>query len=241
MDSIRTAEQRLVWAFWVAAALAAIGGVLPMILGGTSSRFAGEVVPFVIAALAFAGCALFHGHGRAVNAGLYFLAGLALVYGVLSMAALPLELAALGTCQAPPLPCTGGLPRPLTAGENTGMGFASGFAFASLFVGFLGLMIVFRRVNARIQPPRERAIPPVAKPRPAAATADGEKTAAGESAKKDAVADKVAAAAPVTAAAGARSANGSAPAAEPQELELPAHEEPELPELPPHESEPPTT
>jgi len=219
MDSIRSAEQRLVWSFWVAAALAAVGGLVPVVFGGTSSRFAGEVVPFVIAALAFAGCALFHNHGRAINAGLYFLAGLALVYGVLSMAALPLELAALGTCPAVPAPCTDGLPRALSSGENTGMGFASGFAFVSLFVGFLGLMIVFRRATARIAAPRERTIPPVVKQRP----------------------DET----PVPVAAGVAavavgSENGSGPAASHEELELPAHEEPELPELPPHESEPGT-
>jgi hypothetical protein len=219
MDSIRSAEQRLVWSFWVAAGLAAIGGALPALLGGGSSRLAGEFVPFLIAALAFAGCAVLHDHGRAVNGALYFVAGLALVYGVLSMAALPLELAALGTCPAAPAPCTAGLPRPLTAGENAGMGFASGFAFASLFVGFLGLMIVFRRVNARIQAPRERVIPPVATHRPAEA---------------------VDAATPVLAGVGAKSANGSTPASEPAEPELPAHEEPELPELPPHKSEPGT-
>jgi hypothetical protein len=216
MDSIRSSEQRLVWSFWVAAALAAVGGLLPVVFGGTSSRFAGEFIPFVIAALAFAGCAVFHDHGRAVNAALYFLAGLALVYGVLSMAALPLELAALGTCPAAPAPCTEGLPRALSGGENTGMGFASGFAFASLFVGFLGLMIVFRRATAKIVAPRERTIPPVVKQRPAEE-----------------------AAVPVAAGVGAAlvSENGSGPAHTDELEELPAHEEPDLPELPAHEPE----
>jgi hypothetical protein len=146
---------------------------------------------------------------------LYFVAGLALVFGMLAMFAFPLELAVLGTCAAPPAPCASGLQRPLTIPENTSIGFAAGFAFAALFVGFLGLMIVFRRrVLARPSPP-VRAIPPV----PSSSGTTSVATAAPK---------------PVP-------ANGAEPAAEEPELELPAHEEEDLPELPPHESNPPTT
>src|SRR5690242_12341532 len=85
---------------------------------------ANAAIPFTIAALAMGGCALVHRQGRAITAILYFAAGLALVYGMLAMFAVPLELAVLGTCAAPPAPCVGGVGRPLTVGENTGMGFA---------------------------------------------------------------------------------------------------------------------
>ena len=150
-----------------------------------------------------------------MTGGLYFVAGLALVWGMLTMFAFPLELAVLGTCPAPPEACTSGLQRPLTINENTGIGFAAGFAFAALFVGFLGLMVVYRRhvVTATALP--VRSIPPVASSR-----------------ETSPVEPSAAPAAPT---------NGAKPAVEEPELELPAHEEEDRPELPPHESSPPTT
>jgi len=162
-------ERQLIWAFWLAAALAAIGGVLPVVIGGTSSRVAGVIIPFGIAAVALALCAVLHSAGRAVTSGLYFVAGLALVFGILSMFAVPLQQAVIGTCPAPPQPCTGGLQQPLTVGENTGIGFGAGFAIAAIFVGFFGLVVLYRRVVLRPPAPPERKIPPVppaASPRP---------------------------------------------------------------------------
>ena len=88
----------------------------------------------------------------------------------------------------------------------------------AIFVGFFGLMVVFRRPLLPPQtPPMERKIPPLteAKPapevKPAAATASEAPTS-----------------------------NGAEPD-EPALEELPPHVEEELPELPPHESNPPTT
>lgn len=206
------ASDRLVWAFWVAAALSLIGGLLPVVFGGTSSRMAGAAIPFTIAALAMAGCGFAHSAGRAITAVLYFVAGLALVYGMLAMFAVPLELAVLGSCSPAPAPCLGGLGRPLTAGESTGMGFAAGFAIVAIFVGFFGLIVVFRKpvVTAPAPPLNTRVAP--RNPEPTAA------------------------AQPAPAAA-----NGSAPAVAEAEPELPPHVEEELPELPPPEPEPPTT
>jgi len=208
-------EPRLIWSFWVAAALAAIGGAIPSLLGGLSSRIANVFIPYAIGAAALGASALWHDRGRAVTGVLYFVAGLALVFGMLTMFAFPLELAVLGTCAAPPAPCTSGLPRPLTVAENTGIGFAAGFALAALFVGFLGLMIVFRRHAPTATPPPMRSIPPVASARQTTPVAAGPAKPA--------------------------PANGAEPASEEPELELPPHEEEERPELPPHESSPPTT
>ena len=89
------------------------------------------------------------------------------------------------------------------------MGFATGFALVAVFVGFFGLMVVFRNSLLPPSAPPARTIPPVHQ-----ATSP---------------------------AAPAQPHNGSTPAAEAPELELPAHEEEEFPELPPHESNPPTT
>ena len=203
------------WSFWLAAALAAIGGAIPFLVGGTSSRIANVFIPYVVGAVAFGLAALWHDRGRAVTGVLYFVAGLALVFGMLTIFAFPLELAVLGTCAAPPAPCVGGLQRPLTIAENTGIGFAAGFAFASLFVGFLGLMIVYRRHVLPPPVPPVRSIPPVSSARSAPPVATGSAEPA--------------------------STNGSKPADDEPELELPAHEEEDRPELPPHESSPPTT
>ena len=104
------------------------------------------------------------GCGRAITSALYFVAGLALVFGILSMFALPLQQAVLGTCPAPPQPCSGGLQRPLTVAENTGMGFGAGFAIASIFVGFFGLFVLYRRRSLPTPAPPVRKIPPVAAP-----------------------------------------------------------------------------
>ena len=208
-------EPRLIWSFWVAAGLAALAGATPFIVGGSSSRVAGVWVPFLIGAAALGACALVHDRGRTATGVLYFVAGLALVYGMLTMFAVPLELAVLGSCAAPPAPCPTGLPRPLTVAENTGIGFAAGFSFAALFVGFFGLMIVVRRHALAPLTPPVRSIPPVPSTREAAPVA-------------------VAASKPAP-------SNGAEPAADEPELELPAHEEEERPELPPHESSPPTT
>ena len=205
-----TAADRVAWSFWAAGGIAFVGGLLPLLIGGTSSRVAIVAIPFTIAAAAFVGCGFVHKQGRSVTAILYFVAGLAIVYGLLAMFSVPLQLAALGSCAAPPAPCTGGLGRPLTLGENTGMGFGTGFGVAALFVGFFGLMVVFRRTVVAAPTPPVRKIPPVTPP-----------------AQK-----------PVHAPVDAKPETEPEP--EPQseaEPELPAHEEEELPELPAHESE----
>ena len=196
------------WSLWVAAGLVFVGGLLPFVFGGTSSRMTSVVVPFTIAAVAFTACGFLHTQGRLVTAILYFIGGLAVVYGVLSMFSVPLELAVLGSCPAAPAACSSGLPRTLSSGENTGMGFAAGFGLLALFIGFFGLMVVFRTPVIPIPPPPERTIPPVAPATPAAAKA---------------------------------AENGGAVKPVEDEPELPAHVEEELPELPPHESDPPRT
>jgi hypothetical protein len=206
-------EDRLVWSLWLAAGIAFIGGLTPLVFGGTSSRLAGVAVPFTVAAAAFAGCALAHNQGRLFTSLLYFVGGLAIVYGLLSMFAVPLQLAVLGSCPVVPDPCSSGLPRALSGGENTGLGAATAFGLVAIFVGFFGLMVIFRRAMAPFATPPVRQIPPIA------------------------------VAAPVQPAPEAKAAENGAEgvAASEEEPELPPHVEEELPELPPHESDPPTT
>ena len=207
-----TGLDRVAWSFWGAGVIAFVGGLVPVLIGGTSSRIATVAIPYSIAAVAFAASGFVHRQGRAVSAVLYFVAGLAIVYGLLAMFSVPLQIAALGSCDAPPAPCATGLMRPLTLAENSGMGFATGFGVASLFVAFFGLMVVFRRAAVAPSTLPVRRIPPVNSP--------AQKPASTPEPEPE----------PVAVAAAAE------PEPEP-ELELPAHEEEELPELPSHESE----
>ena len=150
------------WTLWVAAVLVALGGVTPFVFGGTSSRIDSVIVPFWIGAAVLAACAFLPNQSRGVTALLYFVAGLAIVYGLLSMFSLPVRLAVLGTCPAPPARCTTGLPTPMTNGENTGMGVAAAFGILAIFLGFFGLVTVYRRTAVAPVSPPVRTIPPVA-------------------------------------------------------------------------------
>jgi hypothetical protein len=161
-------ERRLVWAFWIACGLAAVGGLSPLVFAGFSSRISGAIIPFLIAALAFGGLARFHRQGRAFGAALYFVAGLAIVYGALQMLSLPLRLTLIGTCPPAPPQCLSGLERPLTEGELTGIWFAVGMGIVAIFVGYFGLHTMLRRPVSHGAPaspvgitPPVRTIPPV--------------------------------------------------------------------------------
>lgn len=167
MNSEFRNERRFVWVLWAAAAIAAVGGLMPFVFGGTSSRVDEVIVPFWVGAAALGACALFRPQSRAVTAGLYFVAGLAIVYGLLSIFSLPVRLAVLGTCPAAPAPCPTGLPRPLTDGENTGLGVATAFGLVAIFLGFYGLVALYRRPVIAPSAPPVRKIPPVVAPKPA--------------------------------------------------------------------------
>jgi hypothetical protein len=141
---------------------------LPFVFGGGSSRVDFVIVPFWVGAIALAASGLFAPQGRTFTGILYFIAGLAIVYGLLSMFSFPLKLAVLGTCPAPPAACTNGLPRPLTDGENTGIGVAAALGIAALLLGFYGLMTLYRHPAPEPVTPPVRRIPPMAAPKPAA-------------------------------------------------------------------------
>lgn len=213
MNPVAADRDRMIWAFWAAAALAALGGLMPIVFSGTSGRLSGVLVPFWIAAIAFGACAVMHKQGRTVTSIVYFVAGLAVVFGLLAMFSLPLRLAVLGTCPAPPAACTTGLPRPLSDAENTAMGVAAVMGILSIFVGFLGLMVLYRRPAIPAPTPPTRRIPPMATAAPKKETAAAE---------------------PAGVATNQAAPQNSHPAED--EPELPAHEEEELPELPAHES-----
>jgi hypothetical protein len=156
-------DQRSLWAFWIACGLTAIGGLAPLVLGGGSNRI-GVVYSYLLAAVALGACAMLYQQGRPVATALYFIAGLAIVYGILSLIAVPLRLAVVGTCPPEPAQCALGLERPLTDGETTSLGFAVGIGIVSLLTGFFGLIMLYRRLTASVLPstPPMRRIAPVA-------------------------------------------------------------------------------
>lgn len=154
-------QQPRIWYWWFAAALVAVGGVLPLVLGGTSSRVSAMVVPFAIAAAIFVACGFINTESRTVMSSVYFVGGLAVIYGLFSMLALSLNLTLIGTCPAGTEPCPSGLPSALSDGELAGMVSAAAFGVVGLLVGFFGLVKFYRRGEPQPIRPPERRIPPV--------------------------------------------------------------------------------
>lgn len=166
MSTRPAAEPRAVWAFWVACALVAVGGAVPGLLAGTSGRISAVIIPFWVAAIALGACGLLQHRGRGAVTVLYFVAGLAVVYGILAMLAVPLRLAVIGTCPPPPAHCAAGFEPSMTEAESTGFGFAIGMGVVGILVGFFGLVVIYRRARRLNAPPAAttppvRRIPPV--------------------------------------------------------------------------------
>jgi hypothetical protein len=188
---------------------------MPIVFAGTSGRLTGVLFPFWFAAIGFGACAVIYKQGRIPTAVVYFIAGMAIVFGLLAMFSLPMRLAVLGTCPALPAPCTTGLPRPLTDAENTAMGVAAVMGILAVFVGFLGLSVLYRTAATPPSVPTRR-IPPM----PPRASTPEPAAPAPAPIPEPPVDEKT--------------------VAEDEPEELPPHVEEELPELPAPESESPT-
>lgn len=166
----------MLWSFWIACGLAVTGAILPLLLAaGGTNRIAGAALPFGAAAIAFAADALLYSQGRPLATGLYFIAGLALVYGMLSMIAVPLRLAVIGTCDPAPAVCAAGFEPPMSGGENSGLAIGVAMGTIAILVGFFGLLMLYRiRPGAATAPPTRIAKPwvPPAEATPAPAVAE---------------------------------------------------------------------
>ena len=156
-------------AFWIAAALAVVGGVAPQLLAiGQTNRVGAVLFPFGAAALAMVALALFYRHGRSISALVYFLGGLAIAYGLLLVLAVPMRLAVAGSCPPAPQRCTSGLEMQLSATEGTALTVAVAFGIMALLVGFVGLSILYRQRAPAVPPavwpgrPPENPTPPPA-------------------------------------------------------------------------------
>lgn len=187
------------WAFWIAAAVAALGAVAPLSFSiGGHSRLDGVIVPFGIAAVALGVNAVMYHQGRSLAATLYFVAGLAIVYGILAMVAVPLRLAVVGTCPPAPAKCPLGFEPPMTGPENSGLALASFCGVLAIFVGFYGLLMLYRRLGVR---PRRGLLWPATAPARPAPAAEVPVAAAAPAAAAPVVAMPVVEAPPVTAPA----------------------------------------
>jgi hypothetical protein len=145
-------------AFWVAAALAAAGGIASVTpwLSGTN-RLASMILPLMVGAAALAVIALERRLGRTLASLLYLVAGLAIVYALLSGLSLPVRLAVLGTCPPAPAPCPQGFSHPMTATESGILGFAIFFGVVAILAGAFGLVHMYR--SARVPKPTHPEAP----------------------------------------------------------------------------------
>lgn len=192
---------------------------MPLVVTGLSGRLTSVAGPYWVAALVLAGCALLHVQGRVMIATLYFVAGLAIVYGMLAMFAVPLKLAVVGTCPVN-AHCPAGLQPPLTSSENSVIALAMAAGLLAIGFGFFGLITLYRGLAQAPGVPARR-IPPI--------TPFG----ASHAPTAPVVAAEPAAAEPPGEEAAPATGPGRAAGAPAGQAELPAPEEP--PELPAHE------
>lgn len=171
MDPVSERQSRVLWSFWLACGLAATGAIAPFLLtAGGPNRMAFVAIPFGIAAIAMAVNALTYRRSRSLATSLYFLAGIALVYGMLSMVAVPLRLAVVGICTPQgPTACPAGSELPLTGGEGNVFGLAMFTGTLAILVAFFGLWIMFRTRPKFSQPAPVRKEATVAAPATAVA------------------------------------------------------------------------
>ena len=156
-------------AFWAACALSVVAGLGPLLVAvGHTNRIAGVIFPFAAAAAAFAVAALVYRRGVSLTALVYFVAGLALAYGLLLVLAVPLRLAVLGSCPPAPERCAAGLELQLSGVENAGLSIAIAFAVLALFTGFVGLVVLYRRPAASRAAPERKVWPDKPPEKPAA-------------------------------------------------------------------------
>lgn len=154
MDELLEKDPRVLWSFWVACGLAITGGLAPLLLAaGGPNRLAGAVIPFAVAAGAMGANALMYQRGRSLATALYFLAGVAIVYGMLLMFAVPLRLAVAGTCPDPPAICPVGLERGFSSGEATGFTVGVVMGVLSILSGFFGLLMLYRHHRPKAAAP----------------------------------------------------------------------------------------
>jgi len=152
-------------AFWAGCGIVAIGGVGSVIAGaGHPNRLMSVIVPFLVAAAGFAVLALMHQRGRAFSTLAYIVTGLAIAYGLLLALAVPLRLAVEGTCPPAPQRCTSGAELQLSNSEMLALTIAVSFGAFALFVGYFGLVALYRMRQAGPSSASEQPVWPAQEP-----------------------------------------------------------------------------
>lgn len=227
-----TSRSRAPLAFWIACAMVAAAAIAPLLIAFGTNRITPVAFPFAIATIALGACALLYHHGKGVTTGLYLIASLAVVYGIVAMLAVPLQLALLGVCPPAPEACTTGLQKAMTDAESTGLEVALALGIVAILVGYVGLVAVYRR-RPDIGPPPAT---PVRRIAPVGSKAPTPMAPSPEAASPTVEPAPAAVAAPVEAESPAERIELPAPVEEPElpapveALELAAPvEDPELP------------
>ncbi len=178
MGTASSHDQRARWAFWIACGLAAVAGLAPFLLGGSSNRISGVVFPFAVGAIGLAACALLYQRGKLILSLLFVVSGLAIAYGILATLAAPVVLAITGTCPPEPAACGPGQQRPLTSGEVAALSIVIALGVVAIMAGYFGIVALYRRRPALSPPsPPSPTAPPVRRIAPVGAAKPAEVTA----------------------------------------------------------------
>jgi hypothetical protein len=158
-------ERLLVYLLWAACGCAVGGGLAAVALpaGGGVNRIAVVVLPFGIAAAAMAALALAPRLERWLSLVLYGLTALALTYGLMSLASLPLRLTVLGTCAPGPSSCPTGFEPEMTGGETLGVEAGIVLGIVALLLAVAAMEIRYRprlRIIGRVPQAAEAPAPP---------------------------------------------------------------------------------
>ena len=155
----------LLWAGCGAAAGAA-AAVLVLPLGGGMDRLEAAALPFAVAAAACALLALWPNVERLLSVVLYVVSALALTYGLMVAASLPIRLTLVATCTLTPASaCPSGFEPPMTRGETLGLDVAAALGVAALVL-ILCAMEIRHRPRLRILKARGAPAQPTAAPAP---------------------------------------------------------------------------
>jgi len=129
-------------AYWAGAALAVIGGIVPMIQGG--QRMPLVILPFVLAAVLMGANALTNDRGPVWSSAFFIVAAAAIAYGILDLASLPVRLAVSGGCTGPASSCSVGFEPPMHDYEWNAVTAGGTLGVLSLIAGAFGLLAVYR-------------------------------------------------------------------------------------------------